>query len=223
MERVCANYSELNEPINRESFGPLTATLVPPVHHYRDPAAGNAASSLEEGREVVLRVVRAAGIDEPGYRHRRGDSQEMAQTLRRGDRLRMTAAINLVYHQWMGAFPTNQDLCGPADQPLHGHRVDGGRGQDHHQDPAGGDRHSHPSEANAKTVADTQYCLQDTEWIAARGGRGRRRGDADPGGAGDHGGGASTTPPTPCGARCFNSIKKRRHRCAVFTAYHQPE
>ena len=30
VERVCANYSELNEPINRESFGPLTATLVPP-------------------------------------------------------------------------------------------------------------------------------------------------------------------------------------------------
>ena len=30
VERVCANYSKLNEPINRESFGPLTATLVPP-------------------------------------------------------------------------------------------------------------------------------------------------------------------------------------------------
>jgi methylaspartate mutase epsilon subunit len=30
VERVCAQYSKLNEPINRESFGPLTATLVPP-------------------------------------------------------------------------------------------------------------------------------------------------------------------------------------------------
>ncbi len=31
VERVCAFYSELNEPINRESFGPLSATLQPPV------------------------------------------------------------------------------------------------------------------------------------------------------------------------------------------------
>jgi len=31
VERVCAEYSELNEPINRESFGPLSATLQPPA------------------------------------------------------------------------------------------------------------------------------------------------------------------------------------------------
>ncbi len=31
VERVCALYSKLNEPINRESFGPLSATLQPPV------------------------------------------------------------------------------------------------------------------------------------------------------------------------------------------------
>ncbi|MCP4285168.1 MAG: methylaspartate mutase, partial [Gammaproteobacteria bacterium] len=31
VERVCADYSRLNKPINRESFGPLTATLVPPA------------------------------------------------------------------------------------------------------------------------------------------------------------------------------------------------
>ncbi|MBL6970297.1 MAG: methylaspartate mutase, partial [Campylobacterales bacterium] len=31
VEKVCAKYSQLNEPINRESFGPLTATLVPPA------------------------------------------------------------------------------------------------------------------------------------------------------------------------------------------------
>ena len=31
VERVCAKYSELNEPINRESFGPLSATLQPPA------------------------------------------------------------------------------------------------------------------------------------------------------------------------------------------------
>ncbi len=29
VEKVCAKYSELNEPINRESFGPLSATLPP--------------------------------------------------------------------------------------------------------------------------------------------------------------------------------------------------
>ena len=31
VERVCALYSTLNEPINRESFGPLSATLQPPA------------------------------------------------------------------------------------------------------------------------------------------------------------------------------------------------
>jgi len=31
VEKVCAEYSKLNEPINRESFGPLSATLQPPA------------------------------------------------------------------------------------------------------------------------------------------------------------------------------------------------
>ena len=54
VERVCTNYSKLNEPINRESFGPLTATLVPPCITIVIQLCIEMLLSLEEGVKSFL-------------------------------------------------------------------------------------------------------------------------------------------------------------------------
>jgi len=105
VERVCAKYSTINEPINRESFGPLTATLVPPCITIVIQIA-EMMLSLEEGVKsfsvsfaqtgslnqdlVTSKVLRKLATK---YAHKIGVTD---------------AAINLVYHQWMGAFPRDK-------------------------------------------------------------------------------------------------------------------
>jgi len=105
VERVCAKYSTINEPINRESFGPLTATLVPPCITIVIQIA-EMMLSLEEGVKsfsvsfaqtgslnqdlVTSKVLRKLATK---YAHKIGVTDAM---------------INLVYHQWMGAFPRDK-------------------------------------------------------------------------------------------------------------------
>ena len=105
VERVCAKYSTINEPINRESFGPLTATLVPPCITIVIQIA-EMMLSLEEGVKsfsvsfaqtgslnqdlVTSKVLRKLATK---YAHKIGVTD---------------ATINLVYHQWMGAFPRDK-------------------------------------------------------------------------------------------------------------------
>lgn len=107
VERVCARYSTLNEPINRESFGPLTATLVPPCVTLVIQIL-EMLLSLEEGVKSfsvsfsqhgsVIQDVVAANVLKKLARH-------YADTFGYGD-----ARIHLVYHQWMGAFPRNKEF-----------------------------------------------------------------------------------------------------------------
>ena len=68
------------------------------------------------------------------------------------------AAINLVYHQWMGAFPNNQDY---AEQLINLSTVIASMvGADKIITKTREEATGIPTkEANAKTVADTQYCL----------------------------------------------------------------
>ncbi len=107
VERVCAKYSELNEPINRESFGPLTATLVPPAITIVIQIA-EMLLSLEEGVKsfsvsfsqtgsVNQDIVTAAVIKKAAKKYAKKIGCE-------------DATINLVYHQWMGAFPRDKDF-----------------------------------------------------------------------------------------------------------------
>ncbi len=81
-------------------------------------------------------------------------SRYYAEQIGRGD-----AAINLVYHQWMGAFPTNQDF---ADQLINLSTVIASMvGADKIITKTREEATGIPTkEANAKTVADTQYCLR---------------------------------------------------------------
>ncbi len=106
VEKVCAHYSRLNEPINRESFGPLSATLQPPAIVIVIQLI-EMLLSLEEGvrsfsvsfsqtgsflQDIVtanvLRKLARSYADKFGYHD---------------------ARIHLVYHQWMGAFPRDKE------------------------------------------------------------------------------------------------------------------
>ncbi|MCV6615622.1 MAG: methylaspartate mutase, partial [Cellvibrionaceae bacterium] len=97
VERVCANYSQLNEPINRESFGPLTATLVPPsitiviqllemLLALEEGVKSFSVSFAQQG-SMNQDIVTGAVIKKL--------AKHYAEEIGCGD-----AAIHLVYHQW---------------------------------------------------------------------------------------------------------------------------
>ena len=156
VERVCANYSAMNEPINRESFGPLTATLVPPsvtiviqllemLLSLEEGVKSFSVSFAQQG-SMIQDIVTGNVI--------RKLAKHYADQIGCGD-----AAINLVYHQWMGAFPTNPDY---ADQLINLATVIASMvGADKIITKTRQEATGIPTrEANAKAVADTQYCLR---------------------------------------------------------------
>ena len=155
VERVCADYSTLNKPINRESFGPLTATLVPPSITIVIQLL-EMLLSLEEGVKSF-----SVSFSQQG---------SMIQDIVTGKVTRQLAEyyaaqigcqdanINLVYHQWMGAFPTNRDS---ADQLINMSTVIASMvGADKIITKTREEAVGIPTkEANAQTVANTQYTL----------------------------------------------------------------
>lgn len=156
VERVCANYSQLNEPINRESFGPLTATLVPPSITIVIQLL-EMLLSLEEGvKSFSVSFAQQGSMNQDIVTGAvlKKLARHYAEEIDCGD-----AAINLVYHQWMGAFPTNQDY---ADQLINLSTVIAAMvGADKIITKTRQEATGIPTkEANAKTVADTQYCLR---------------------------------------------------------------
>ncbi len=155
VEKVCANYSKLNEPINRESFGPLTATLVPPAITIVIQLL-EMLLSLEEGVKSF-----SVSFSQTGSMNQdivmgaviKKLSRHYADAINCGD-----ATINLVYHQWMGAFPTNKDF---AEQLINMSTVIAAMvGADKIITKTREEASGIPTkEANAKTVANTQYTL----------------------------------------------------------------
>jgi methylaspartate mutase epsilon subunit len=155
VEKVCANYSKLNEPINRESFGPLTATLVPPAITIVIQLL-EMLLSLEEGVKSF-----SVSFSQTGSMNQdivmgaviKKMAKYYAEQINCGD-----ATINLVYHQWMGAFPTNKNF---AEQLINmstviASMVGANKIITKTREEASG---IPTKEANAKTVANTQYTL----------------------------------------------------------------
>jgi len=155
VEKVCANYSKLNEPINRESFGPLTATLVPPAITIVIQLL-EMLLSLEEGVKSF-----SVSFSQTGSMNQdivmgaviKKLAKYYADEINCGD-----ASIHLVYHQWMGAFPTNKDF---AEQLINMSTVIASMvGADKIITKTREEASGIPTkEANAKTVANTQYTL----------------------------------------------------------------
>ena len=107
VEKVCAKYSTLNEPINRESFGPLTATLVPPAITIVIQII-EMMLSLEEGvKSFSVSFSQSGSIiqDITTANVLRKLAKKYAKKINCED-----TKINLVYHQWMGAFPRDKEF-----------------------------------------------------------------------------------------------------------------
>jgi len=156
VERVCAGYSQLNEPINRESFGPLTATLVPPaitiviqlLEMMLSLAEGvkSFSVSFSQTGSVIQDIVMGTVLKKLAGHYAKEVGSE-------------GAVLHLVYHQWMGAFPTNKDY---AEQLINLSTVIAAMvGADKIITKTRDEASGIPTiEANAKTVANTQYTLR---------------------------------------------------------------
>jgi methylaspartate mutase epsilon subunit len=102
VDRVCAAHSAPGAPIHRESFGPLTATLVPP-----------AIAVAVEIVEALLAAEQGVTSFAVSFGQTGSLIQDIAtaRVLRRLTRRYLDQfgfeAVNLyvVYHQWMGQFP----------------------------------------------------------------------------------------------------------------------
>ena len=108
VERVCAHYSRFNEPINRESFGPLSATMQPPAIVLAIQIL-EMLLSLEEGVRSF-----SVSFSQTGSMLQDIVSANVLKRLARryADRFGYEEAqIHLVYHQWMGAFPKEKHFA----------------------------------------------------------------------------------------------------------------
>ena len=106
VDRVCAVTSTPERPIHRESFGPLTATLVPPA----------IAVAIE-----IIEALLAAEQGVTSFAVSFGQTGSMIQDLATAKVLRAltrhyleecgfdTVQTYVVYHQWMGQFPPQRE------------------------------------------------------------------------------------------------------------------
>jgi methylaspartate mutase epsilon subunit len=105
VDRICATYSTSDRPIHRESFGPLSATLVPPVI----VVVIELVEMLLAAEQGVLSFALSFGQtgsfvqDVALARVLRQLSRELLERFGFGD-----MKTRLVYHQWMGQFPTDR-------------------------------------------------------------------------------------------------------------------
>ncbi|MBM0230689.1 hypothetical protein JNW91_01620 [Micromonospora sp. STR1_7] len=108
VDRLCAQVGPTDRPVHRESFGPLTATLVPPV-----------ITIAVQVCELVLAAEQGVRSFAVSF----GQSGNLEQDLATADVLRDQShrwlahlglgpvELRLVYHQWMGAFPVEPELA----------------------------------------------------------------------------------------------------------------
>lgn len=106
VDRICALYSTDKLPIHRESFGPLTATLVPPA----------IAVAIE-----IIEALLAAEQGVTSFAVSFGQTGSLVQDLATAKVLRRltrryldecgfaNVRSYLVYHQWMGQFPPQRE------------------------------------------------------------------------------------------------------------------
>lgn len=108
VDRLCAVSGPAGLPVHRESFGPLTATLVPPVMVIAVQLC-----------ELLLAAEQGVTSFSVAFGHTGSLEQDLA--LARVLRERADAVltrfgfedvhVSLVYHQWMGAFPAEPSLA----------------------------------------------------------------------------------------------------------------
>ncbi|MCH7626853.1 MAG: methylaspartate mutase subunit E [Chloroflexi bacterium] len=109
VDRLCAEYSTPERPIHRESFGPLSATMVPPM-----------IVIAVELIELLLAAEQGVKSFSVSFGQTGSFSQDIAlakvlMSMARDylDRFGFSDVdVYLVYHQWMGDFPMERDKAG---------------------------------------------------------------------------------------------------------------
>lgn len=108
VDRLAATSGPPGRPVHRESFGPLTATLVPPV-----------VTVVVQLCELLLAAEQGVESFAVGF----GQSGSLEQDLATATVLRNESravldrfgfdgvTVSLVFHQWMGAFPADRGLA----------------------------------------------------------------------------------------------------------------
>ena len=156
VEQICAHYSTPGREINRESFGPLTATLVPPavtivIQLFEmllslEEGVKSFSVSFSQTGSMIQDVVTAAVLKKL--------AAEYAARFGHDD-----AMIHLVYHQWMGAFPYHK---GFSESLINTSTIIAAMvGADKIITKTRDEAFGIPTrEANAATVANTQYTLR---------------------------------------------------------------
>lgn len=105
VDRICAVYSTAERPIHRESFGPLTATMVPPAI----VIAVQVIEALLAAEQGVLSF--AVSFGQTGSMIQDIATARVLRNLTREylDQFGFSGMrVFLVYHQWMGQFPHNR-------------------------------------------------------------------------------------------------------------------
>jgi len=108
VDRLCATAGPPDRPIHRESFGPLTATLVPPVITVAVQLCELLLAAEQGVRSFAVSFSQTGSVEQ---------DVALAQVLRdQAGRLLARfgfsdVRVSLVYHQWMGAFPTEPALA----------------------------------------------------------------------------------------------------------------
>lgn len=108
VDRLCATAGPADAPVHRESFGPLTATLVPPVIAVAVQLC-ELLLAAEQGVRSFAVSFGQTGSFEQDVAVARVLREESARLLTRyglGD-----VSVRLVFHQWMGAFPAEASLA----------------------------------------------------------------------------------------------------------------
>ncbi|MEU9104588.1 hypothetical protein AB0D54_09505 [Streptomyces xanthophaeus] len=108
VDRLCAVTGPPGLPVHRESFGPLTATLVPPV-----------ITIVVQLCELLLAAEQGVESFAVSFGHTGSLEQDLAlaRVLRARSRELLDrfgfedVRVSLVYHQWMGAFPAEPSLA----------------------------------------------------------------------------------------------------------------
>jgi methylaspartate mutase epsilon subunit len=108
VDRLCAISGPADAPVHRESFGPLTATVVPPVIAIAVQLC-ELLLAAEQGVRSFSVSFGQTGSFEQDVATARVLRERAAKLL--ADIGHADVHVGLVYHQWMGAFPADPSLA----------------------------------------------------------------------------------------------------------------
>lgn len=108
VDRLCATAGPADAPVHRESFGPLTATLVPPVVTVAVQLCELLLAAEQGVRSFAVSFGQTGSFEQDAATAQvlRAQAARLLEQHGFGD-----VSVRLVFHQWMGAFPADPSLA----------------------------------------------------------------------------------------------------------------